>query len=441
VGRFARSDRVAARQRAALDAPTFLAAERERLARIHHELNLQAAAWWQALVANEELTVCEAVNAAFADNPAAGCAVGLCGDVLSVVLRQQDLDALPTQTPGLTAAGRPTLKTMAKRDRLLWWLTIMGSNVIATVKEALATALNVNAVELAVLTRLPNDQRLGVVAYGRWTRQGIESTTWREPEDAMRFLDIGEDIVCAVATSTSKISRIDTSGIPGLQQLVDTAVDDGLDAPVAPEPAASDHYAIVAFERWINPPGEPAATRPEPHRLVAGQNLVLPDEALVDLGLDFSFSGAEADMTLLLLASNDKVRSDDDFAFYNQPITAEGAVRLLGKDSDGTRSTERASVRLSALPAAINKVVVSINMDVGNGFTCGELRDAALTASCPTAAWIVPTPADPRIRAMVLVELYRHLVDGDRVWKLRAVSQGWAEGLPALARAHGVDVT
>jgi restriction system protein len=27
------------------------------------------------------------------------------------------------------------------------------------------------------------------------------------------------------------------------------------------------------------------------------------------------------------------------------------------------------------------------------------------------------------------------------VWKLRAVGQGWADGLAGLARAHGVDVS
>ncbi|MFD7942480.1 hypothetical protein [Streptomyces sp. NPDC059744] len=75
------------------------------------------------------------MNTAFSDNPAAGCAVGVDGSVLSVVMRQQDLDAMPTQSPGLTPSGRPTLKNLTKRDRTLWWLTSMGSNIIATLKE------------------------------------------------------------------------------------------------------------------------------------------------------------------------------------------------------------------------------------------------------------------------------------------------------------------
>ncbi|MFK4099288.1 TerD family protein [Streptomyces sp. NPDC019531] len=54
--------------------------------------------------------------------------------------------------------------------------------------------------------------------------------------------------------------------------------------------------------------------------------------------------------------------------------------------------------------------------------------------------WAFQPPADSNIRAMVVAELYRHIIDGRPAWKLRAVGQGWADGLDGLARAHGVDV-
>jgi hypothetical protein len=127
VGRLARAERTAAKQRAQRDAPAYLAAETARLRVVREQLVTEAGQWWDALLSNDEVTVCEAVNTAFSDNPAAGCAVGVDGTVLSVVMRQQDLDTMPTQTAGLTPSGRPTLKNLAKRDRLLWWLTAMGS--------------------------------------------------------------------------------------------------------------------------------------------------------------------------------------------------------------------------------------------------------------------------------------------------------------------------
>jgi stress response protein SCP2 len=442
VGRFARAERAAARQRAAGDAAAYLAAEQDRLNQVHRAMSDEARAWWQALLHNDEQTVCEAVNTAFADNPAAGCAVGVQDDVLSVVMRQQDIDTLPDQTPGLTSAGRPTLKTLTKRDRVLWWLTVMGSNVIATVNEALATAPAIAAVDLAVLSRVPDTQQLAVVAYGRWTRPALESAVWREPQDALRFLDIGEDITCHVTTSGARIRPVDTSRLPGLQTLVDTAVEGGLDDRTEPAAAPPDPYAIVPFAEWVAGAPQPTPTpSPDPLQpLVAGQNLVLPDDAESDLALTFRFTGADADLTLLLLGGNHRVRSDADFAFYNQPVVADGAARLLGKTHDGLRTVERASVRLAALPPDIHRVVVSINMDVDSGLTCAALHDAALQITGPTAGWTIPTSRDPQIRALILAELYRHSVDGRAVWKLRAVNQGWADGLASLAAAHGVAI-
>lgn len=441
IGRFSRSARAAARAAAAQDATAYLATEQARLTRLHHDLDREAATWWQAVLANDEQTVCDAVNSAFADNPAAGCAVGLEDGVLSVVLRQQDIDALPDQTPALTSAGRPTLKTLTKRDRTLWWLTIMGSNVLATVAEALATAPAIDAVDLAVLSRIPNTGRLGIVAHGRWTRHALAAATLRTPEDALRFLDLGDDVTCTARTTTTRITAIDTATNPGLQALVDTAIDDGLDDhQPEPAPGQTDPYAIVPFADWTaQPPPPPAPTQAQP--LTPGQNLVLPDDAETDLTLDFRFAGADADLTLLLLATDGRVRSDTDFAFYNHPVTAGGAARLLGKTAAGTHTVERASVRLAALPHDVHRIAISINMDVDTGLTCGALHDATLTITGPTTAWTIPTPADPRIRAMVLAELYRHTHDTRPVWKVRAVGQGWADGLAGLARAHGVNIT
>ncbi|MDX2854435.1 TerD family protein [Streptomyces sp. PA03-3a] len=57
----------------------------------------------------------------------------------------------------------------------------------------------------------------------------------------------------------------------------------------------------------------------------------------------------------------------------------------------------------------------------------------------PGTAWAFQPPADP-IRAMVIAEIYRHTAGGQPVWTLRAIGQGWADGLDALARAHSVTI-
>ncbi|MFC4608771.1 hypothetical protein ACFO9E_13205 [Streptomyces maoxianensis] len=278
LGVLARTERAEAKRRAEQDAPGYLAAEQSRLHSVHGELTTEAQQWWQSLVANDEVTVCETVNYAFADNPAAGCAVGVDGSVMSVVMRQHDIDSLPDQTPGVTSSGRPTLKTLTKRDRVLWWLTAMGSNAIATLKEGFAVAPGITAIDLAVITRMPDTQRLGFVAYGRWTRQVIESGPWQQPEDALRFLDIGQDVACAVTTTasgslSSTIKPLDTSRLSGLQSLLDHAQDEaasvdstlaGLDGDLranvpATDAPASDHYRIRTFaEGCLGPSGSSA---------------------------------------------------------------------------------------------------------------------------------------------------------------------------------------
>jgi stress response protein SCP2 len=401
--------------------------------------------------------------------------VGVDGAVLSVVIRQQDIDSLPDQTPGVTSSGRPTLKTLSKRDRTLWWLTSMGSNIIATLKEAFAVAPGITAIDLAVLTRLPDTQRLGFVAYGRWTRQAIEAGPWRETTDALRFLDIGQDVACSVTTTasgnlSSSIKPLDTSRLPGLQSLLDHAQDDaGLgdaalasldqdlraDGPAAPCAPPPDHYRIRPVAEWksqttpLTPPPAPAAPTHAPAlpshapatALTPGQNLVLPEEAWQGLLITFSFAGAGADLTLFLTDTNGQVTCDEDFVFYNQPSAAQGAARLLGKQTDGPRTVERAALHLAALPAPLQRVTIAINMDVDTGLTCGALTHAALYMDCVTgAAWTFQPPADPDIRAMAIAELYRHTTNGQPVWKLRALGQGWADGLDGLARAHGVNV-
>ncbi|MGW1890629.1 TerD family protein [Streptomyces sp. NPDC002004] len=466
VGRLARGERSAAKQRAEQDASFYLAAETARLLAVREQLAGEAQHWWQTLVSNDEATVCEAVNTAFLDNPAAGCAVGVDGSVLSVVMRHQDLDSLPTQTPGLTPSGRPTLKNLTKRDKTLWWLTSMGSNIVATLKEGFATAPGITAIDLAVLTRLPDTQRLGFVAYGRWTREAIESTPWREPEDALRFLDIGQDVACSVTTTasgnlSSTIKPLDTTRVPGLQDLLDHAQDEpdsgetalaDLDISLGGNTTSGagspviDPYRIKPFAEWKQeapaslppmPPAPPAA----PVVLIPGQTLVLPDEAWQGLRMAFRFTGADADLTLFLTGDGGRVAGDEDFVFYHQPSAADGAARLLGKQPEGPHTVERATVHLSALPEHVRRVAIAINMDVDAGLTCGSLTYAALHMGCATgAAWMFQPPADPNIRAMVVAELYRHTVDGRPAWKLRAIGQGWAEGLDALARAYGVDV-
>ncbi|MGV9248799.1 TerD family protein [Streptomyces sp. NPDC003710] len=94
------------------------------------------------------------------------------------------------------------------------------------------------------------------------------------------------------------------------------------------------------------------------------------------LRIAFSFAGADADLTLFLTDTGGQVTCDEGFVFYNQPSAAHGAARLLGKQTKGPRTVERAALHLAALPAHIQRVTIAINMDVDTGLTCSALLAA-----------------------------------------------------------------
>ncbi|MGK4580652.1 restriction endonuclease [Kitasatospora sp. HPMI-4] len=197
----------------------------------------------------------------------------------------------------------------------------------------------------------------------------------------------------------------------------------------------------------VSVPAQPVPARAgaaaEPVLLAPGANVVLPAAELAELSVRFGSAGAEADLTLLLLTAQGTVRGDGDFVFYHQPSAERGAVALLPRQASDGRSTEGATVRLPSLPAAVHRVAVSVNMDTDSGVTCAELRDALLEVhGAGGSAWAFRPPADPAVSAMIVAELYRYRAGTpDEVWKLRAVGQGWADGLAGLVRAHGVDVS
>lgn len=488
LSRLARGERATAKHHATLDAPAYLAAEAARLQQVHHTLTGEARQWWQALISNDEYTVCEAVNTAFSDNPAAGCAVGLEGNVMSVVMRHQDLDSMPTQRPTLTPAGRPTLKNLAQRDRMLWWFTSLASNVVATLKEGFATAPGVDAIDLAVLTRLPSTQQLGFVLYGRWTRHVITTAPWQTSQDVARFLDIGQDVACSVTFTpagnlSTSLKPLTASRAPGLQDLLDSLQEEShpdtsatgrLDLsladhhdPTTQAPSLPDPYQPRSFTEWKtaarpatpipplptpqatpNRPTGPSPSHPTPlaptrHAtpLIAGQTTLLPPGCGQGFQVSFECERADADLTIFLVDDTRHVASDADFIYYNQHVSPTGAVRLLGKRPNGAGTCESAAIHLDALPEHVKRVVIASNPDIHGGLTFSALGHVELRVDTTTGtAWTFQPAPDHTVRAMILVEIYRHQNNNNPRWKLRAVGQGWASGLPGLARAHGVDI-
>lgn len=175
--------------------------------------------------------------------------------------------------------------------------------------------------------------------------------------------------------------------------------------------------------------------------LQAGQNFSITKHSPAPAGVEITLDWEPASTPLTLdssafaLSSQGKVRSDEDFVFYNQPSLVGGGIKRSG---DGRSFT----LTFAALPAAIERVIVALTIDQGRrrGQSFGqlsqvraEIRDAQSKASLATFPLSTKMMAET---ALIVGEFY--LRNGE--WKFRAVGQGFVGGLGPLARQYGVDV-
>jgi len=155
----------------------------------------------------------------------------------------------------------------------------------------------------------------------------------------------------------------------------------------------------------------------------------------VEFGWRTGPGAPDVDASALLLTGGGRVRSDDDFVFYNQPVHPRGAVRHEGRRQDGAGVVETIQVSLSAVEQDIATVVLAASTDSTFGRVSGlciRVLDAATGAE---TARFDPVDATTET-AFVLGELYRR----NGAWKFRAVGQGYASGLAGLATDFGITV-
>ena len=162
----------------------------------------------------------------------------------------------------------------------------------------------------------------------------------------------------------------------------------------------------------------PLASIPELKELVAGQNV-----PLVQSQLRVNLLASHADLSVLLVGANGRVDRDEDFIFYNNPRSADGAVTLTANS---------ATVATDQLPPRCERVVLIVSTD------SGAMADAtAVLHQSGNGVDLRFSPADTaRVSALVWGEIYLR----NSNWRLRAVGQGWSDGLAGLARDYGVNV-
>ncbi|MDO0932133.1 TerD family protein [Streptomyces sp. DG2A-72] len=162
--------------------------------------------------------------------------------------------------------------------------------------------------------------------------------------------------------------------------------------------------------------------------MTPGSNIPLPTARVtVDVA-----APVRLDVSGLLLTADGKVRSDDDFIFYNQPAGPGVTYR-----SGGGTAPDAITVDTAAVPPGIEKIVVTASPDApGQTFQGIEPTATIRNADDNNALATFTPPQLGAETALVVVEIY--LRNG--VWKARAVGQGYANGLAGIATDFGVSV-
>ncbi|GAA3500278.1 TerD family protein [Streptomyces prasinosporus] len=147
----------------------------------------------------------------------------------------------------------------------------------------------------------------------------------------------------------------------------------------------------------------------------------------------------DVDASALLLGLDDRVRSDEDFVFYNQPRHPSGKVWRLGKKRVAEGLTDTIQTDLAGVEPGVGRILLVASAD---GVTFDRVRALrillydAQAADAEALAHFDVKPETGRETALICGELYRR---GDG-WKFRALGEGYSNGLKGLATDFGISV-
>jgi hypothetical protein len=176
-----RAARREARSRAQNDAAAETAAEKDRRALEHADMQSKLDRDWQLLVANEEHAVLEALEAAFEDNemPAAPMSVG--HDGASVLMKiGGPAELIPEREVTRTPTGKPTHRRRPKGTINALYAEILASHVVATVREGFAVAPGLKHIRVLAIRgdRLGGGLQLIPLYAGEFDRESMDRGDW-----------------------------------------------------------------------------------------------------------------------------------------------------------------------------------------------------------------------------------------------------------------------
>lgn len=361
----------------------------------------------------------------------------------------------------LTAAGLDVLDSVSRLTSLL----VCNAPWIDTIKAARARTEGTPVLDEETLLQLLRDVRPGGLKADRVTVPEQRGPVLRRapftapgPMARRRVLVLGGTHLQAATVRAEVVARGGVAAVNLSANVTDLVLLDRAeyDPRVARALAAGVHvhesaaaFGVAVGEQVprVDLPGpvdavqlpdedeRPEPADPDPAVLARGEVVDLPPGAIWTVNTAWRASamtsGTELDVVAFLLDGDGRVVTDEDFVFYNAPVSQDGAVAL---SVDGN-SEQSIRIDLRRLPEHCERVVVAGAL-LGGG-TFGDLGAVTISVDSEHATAATATlDAGTTEVTMLLAEVYRR----HGCWRVRAVGQGHDDGLAELVGRFGVQV-
>ncbi|MDR1246817.1 MAG: TerD family protein [Clostridiales Family XIII bacterium] len=143
----------------------------------------------------------------------------------------------------------------------------------------------------------------------------------------------------------------------------------------------------------------------------------------------------ELDVSAFVQRSSGQVKSDDDFIFYNNPVSKDNAVKMVSANANKTEI----QVDFQKIAQDVSQIAISLTIydaeKRNQNFGMVSAISAQLAVDSGIGATFTLDKAEFKVEtAIVVCEIYRY----NNEWKFAAVGAGYCNGLAALCKSFGI---
>jgi tellurite resistance protein TerA len=176
--------------------------------------------------------------------------------------------------------------------------------------------------------------------------------------------------------------------------------------------------------------------------ILKGEKLSLEKEVLSSsclVGINWDQSSCpkyEIDTSIMLLSERGKLEEEENFVFYNNLSSRDGAVKLHSSPAGNYKKT--ASIATNNISGDVSRIMFILTIDNGDTLNqrFGDVKDISVDILDENSKNVIlqyKTDIFFKETAIILLEIYKR----NNEWKIQAVGNGFNSGLDAILREYG----